>query len=103
MAYLSSLMEQAHRELNNMRFCVKEIQKKLGGLQTANFKAVDEKGLMNAIDSDLKEFFDSKKYLINALLYFLPSEFEPSEHWEDWKDLDELDWSGVKTWQKPIS
>lgn len=98
-AILASYAEQIRREIGNMRFCVEEIQKKIGGLETANLKEIDEKTFFTAADDDIKGFFESEKYLLNALFYFLPDDFDPAERWEDWKDLNELGWN-AQTWQK---
>lgn len=99
-AALECYAKQVNRELRNMLFCVEEIQKKIDGLKAANLKEIDEETFFNAADDDVKEFFESKKYLLNALFYFLPRGFNPAERWEDWKDLDEIFGWNAKTWQK---
>lgn len=96
---LDSHAKQIHFELKNMLDCIEEIQKKIDGLKIANLKGIDAEAFFNAADDDIKGFFESEKYLLNALFYFLPDDFDPAERWEDWKDLDELGWS-AKTWQK---
>ena len=96
---LESTAKQINRELQNMLFCVEEIQKKIDGLKLANVEEIDEETFFTAADGDVKEFFQSKKYLLNALFYFMPLDFNPAERWEDWQDLDELNWN-AKTWQK---
>lgn len=96
---LKCYAQQIKSELGQMLFCVEEIQKKIGGLETANLKEIDEQTFFTAADDDLREFFDCKKYLLNALFGFLPSGFNPAERWEKWSDLDDLGWN-AKTWQK---
>lgn len=96
---LECYAKQVNRELRSMLFYVEEIQKKIDGLKIANLKEIDEETFFTAADDDVKEFFESKKYLLNSLFYFLPRGFNPAERWEDWKDLDDLGWD-AKTWQK---